>query len=190
MQPSGMNTQPIGTPIELPPLTPRSAAPSSVTQGTVMLALDAPSTVKVGQQFSVVIMVQAGAQPLTGVSASLNFDPRYLEVVSVEGGTPMPADTSPDVVKKAESSSSMKLPLVLASKFDNKLGTVDYAAGVLMGARPTGTFPLATMHFRAKATSSATEVSFSTTPPRVSDATFDGPSLLKGVTTARISIQP
>lgn len=155
-----------------------------------MLSLDAPSTVKAGQTFSMVITVQAGAQPVTGVNASLNFDPTYLEVVAVKGGTPMPTDSSPDAVKKAESASSMKLPLVLASKFDNKLGTLDYAAGVLLGTKPTGTFALAYVNFRAKAASSGTEVSFSTTPPRLSDATFDGPSLLKGVTTARVTIQP
>jgi hypothetical protein len=110
---------------------------------TVGMVIDpASKTVSAGETFSVDIKVTISAgEAVNTAEAHINFDPAYLEVVSITPGT--------------------ALPVALASKFDNGAGTIDYAAGAqLGGAAPTTDFVLATLNLEAKAATEGTPLTF------------------------------
>jgi hypothetical protein len=138
--------------------------------GAVTLALDPLTTTAVlGSDFDVNVIVDAGAQPVDSAGAYLNFDPTALQVVSITAGG--------------------AFPVPLLSAFDNAAGTLDYAAGILEGARPTGTFTLATIRFHALTAVTDSPLTFSTTGDRQSDALYTGESLLSGVQDGTITVQ-
>ncbi|MEN8220908.1 MAG: cohesin domain-containing protein [Pseudomonadota bacterium] len=112
------------------------------------------SNVYIGQEFDVNILVKAGTQPVDGASAYLDFDPTYLEVVSMTSGG--------------------HLDLVLENSFDNGAGHIDFAAGKLTAPFPDGNFELVTIRLKAKAETSETTLEFLFNPPRRTNATFDG----------------
>lgn len=162
-----------------------SATPTNVTmngnksvtanfrvKGTVILAVSPSSkTVSVGQDFDLVMQVQAGTQQVDGAAAYLNFDPGKLQVVSLTAGS--------------------SLPTVLTNTYDNTTGKVDFAAGNLNPPHPSGTFTLVTVKFNALAmtTGAGTSISFNSTPPRQSDATFNGASVLASTTPGTVIVQ-
>ena len=125
---------------------------------TVTLALS-PSTsnATVGQNFMVTIQVQSGVQLVDGAAAYLNFDPTILQVVSIQAGS--------------------SLPVPIQSQFNNTLGTLDFAAGTF-SSFPSGTFTLAVVTFSPTTTTAGTTLAFNLTPPRQSDVTFGGHSVL------------
>lgn len=127
----------------------------------MILAL-APSSaaVRVGDVFTVTVVVQANAQPLDAAAAFLDFDPAVLQVVTVAPGT--------------------ALPVVIDNHFDNQLGQVDFAAGTLSGSA-SGAFTLATITFQARGASPGSPLRFAMTPPRRTDATWRGESVLDRV---------
>jgi hypothetical protein len=92
-----------------------------------------PEEVGVGESFTVDIGVTiSGAAGVNSAGAHLDFDTTYLEVVSITPGT--------------------ALGNVLADKFSDTAGTIDYDAGVPMGNPAVTTdFVLATVEFHAKA---------------------------------------
>ena len=100
---------------------------------TAILAISPSiSTVAVGQDFDLVLEVQAGTQVVDGAAAYLNFDKTYLQVVSITPGS--------------------SLPIVLENNYDNATGQLNFAAGVLPpDLNPTGTFTLAKVTFHAQA---------------------------------------
>ena len=71
-------------------------------------------------------------EEVVGAEVHFNFDPELLEVLQVVPNPDQP------------------LPLELTNQFDNTLGHVDYAAGILTGTPPRGDFLLATVEFRVK----------------------------------------
>ena len=118
-----------------------------------------PSTrsVTVGQDFNLVVELQAGTQSVDGAAAYLNFNPTYLKVVSITPGS--------------------TLTSVLQNSYDNTLGQVNFAAGVLSNF-PSGTFTLATISFHAVTAVNSTPITFNAAVPRLSDVTFGGGSVL------------
>jgi hypothetical protein len=121
-----------------------------------------PSELAIGgnETFEVPILVQAGVLQVDGTSAYLNFDPAYLEVVSITPGS--------------------EFSTILANEFDNSTGEVNFAAGSFNNF-PSGTFTLATVTFQTLALTddAGTPIQFNSSLPRQSDATFDSTSVLQ-----------
>ena len=138
--------------------------------GEVNISLQ-PSTehVGVGEVFDLIIQAEAGDQPVSGISAFIDFDPAYLEVQSVTPGS--------------------TLPTVLQNTYDNIAGTIDYSAGKLGGPFPTGTFTVATVQFKALTeTDPSTAIDFSTTDPRETAADYAGSDVTGTITGGTVSI--
>jgi hypothetical protein len=130
----------------------------------------ANSVVNNGATFSVTIEVQTNGQATSAAEVHLDFDPTYLNVVSLSTGTALP------------------IPLV-SETFDNVAGTIDYAAGTFVPNPPTGTFDLLTINFQAMSLVSNTTVSYATTGfPRISDASISGASILNQAIPFTVSI--
>ncbi len=96
-----------------------------------LILLGSPSTVSVGAQFTVSVVVEAGpASPVDAVQVYLDFDPSILQVIGLlSGGT---------------------LEEQLQSSFDNGPGRIGFAAGTL-GSPAVRPFTLVTVDFRAMA---------------------------------------
>ncbi len=141
---------------------------SSVAHATPSLVAIPPSgTVAVGDVFEVPIQVQTNTA-VDGAAAYLDFDPAVLEVVSISVGTAFPTN--------------------IQNRFDNAVGTIDFAAGQF-SALPTSTFTLAALQIRAKAVSATTTVSFHTISPRVSDLVFHGSSVNPSLSSVSFAVQ-
>jgi hypothetical protein len=128
--------------------------------GPVILSVEPQeSNVCVGQEFEVDILVKAETQQVDGASAYLDFDPTYLDVVSMTSGG--------------------HLNLVIENSFDNGAGHIDFAAGKLEAPFPSGNFVLVTIRLKAKAETpeAGTPLKFVFDPPRRTDVTFGGASV-------------
>lgn len=135
----------------------------------VILALEpATMTINMGDTFELPIVVDAGTQPVDGASAYLNFDPMFLEVVAISPGS--------------------ELPSIITNHFDNTTGELAFAAGTFSNDYPSATFRLATVTFRATNATTNTVVSFNTSVPQNSDATFNGISVLSHTIDSTITI--
>ena len=131
------------------------AADSGGGGHTVGMVIDpTPKAVDLGADFSVDIKVTISAgEAVNTAEAHINFDPAYLEVVSITAGT--------------------ALPTPLDSSFDNTAGTIDYAAGATLGgAAPTADFVLATLNLTAKAVTEAAALTFMFDAPARNTAAF------------------
>jgi hypothetical protein len=131
------------------------AAAVSANGDTVGMVIDpTPKTITVGDTFSVDIKVTISAgEAVNTAEAHINFDPTYLEVVSIAAGT--------------------ALPNVLWNQHDDTAGTIDYVAGAqLGGAAPTTDFVLATLNLEAKAATQATPLTFVFKKPIRNTATY------------------
>ncbi|MCI0440162.1 MAG: hypothetical protein L0177_13690 [Chloroflexi bacterium] len=140
--------------------------------------LDPPTTtVGPGDTFTVDIMVDAGAQTLTGVQAFVDYDSSKLQVQDanaakagkqIRGGTTLPIEIS----NTADVSSQ-----------------IDYAAGSFSGP-VAGSFLLATITFQAlePTVESGTSLDISTSPPRETVADNLGTPLPSGVSGATVFI--
>jgi hypothetical protein len=135
----------------------------TLTGAIVAITLDAPifldpassENICIGQTFTLDIKTNVdGEQPVSGVQAFVDFDPTYLEVLSVTPGA--------------------SLPTVLQNTYDNTAGTIDYSAGKLGAPFPTGEFTVATIEFEALAETSGTAVTFSFTGPRTTAVDLGG----------------
>jgi hypothetical protein len=135
----------------------------TLTGGIVTITLDAPvfldpassEDICIGQIFTLEIKTSVDEeQPVSGVQAFIDFDPAYLEVLSVTPGA--------------------SLPTVLQNTYDNTAGTIDYSAGKLGAPFPTGTFTVATIEFEALAETSGTAVTFSFTGARTTTVDIGG----------------
>ncbi len=117
------------------------------TADTVSISIQPASTaVRVGDEFDLDVRVDAGATGVAAADVFINFDPDELEVLEIADGQPL---------------------TMLAKLYDNGAGTVDIGAGTL-GTPATGSFVLAKLHLRAKASTQGnlTLVAFSLTAPR------------------------
>jgi hypothetical protein len=138
------------------PVTDVSLNVDPITQSTTL-----------GQNFNVSIKLRAGTQPIDGAAVYLNFNPSYLQVVSISAGS--------------------SLPMVIQNSFDNATGQVNFVAGALSNF-PTNTFTLATVTFKALAQTAYTSVTFSNVFPRGSDVTFGGSSVLNSLGNGSVEI--
>ncbi|TGO02157.1 hypothetical protein PN36_29595 [Candidatus Thiomargarita nelsonii] len=139
------------------------------TGGTVVISVEPSTTqVKIGETFEIVVEVQAGEQEVDGASAYLEFDPTYLEVVSMT-----PAE---------------HLDLTLDNSFDNGTGEINFAAGKLTNPFPSGDFNLVTITLKAKAETPETSLDFLFNPPKSTDATFGGVSVFDHAEDGNITI--
>jgi len=153
------------TPTATRTLTPTPTA--TRLEGSVFILIDPPAkAVSVGQIWTVDIVVDAGAQPVEGAQAAINFDPAILQVVDATGNP------------TAEIIPCAALPDGLQNHVDNAAGHIDYAAGLLSGSAPSGRFCLATIRFRAIAPTGGTTLTFVFDPPRTTDVTYDTASVL------------
>ncbi len=122
-----------------------SSLPGLSPAGTVTVYLDpATSSVSSGEVFTLAIKVAAGGEAVDSADVFVDFDPTYLEVVSVSGSGVL------DESGKA---------------WDNDLGEVFYGVADL-NKTASATFTLATITFRATAASSGTPVTFHAASPR------------------------
>jgi parallel beta-helix repeat protein len=125
----------------------------------VSMMLKPPTTTAyVGGTVQLAITIRSGQQPVDRAEAHLDFDPTVLQVVSLTGGSALPAE--------------------LQNAYDNGVGTVDYDAELLTGDPPSGTFTLATVTFRALTETPGTVISFVVAAPRRSDVLYGGHSVL------------
>jgi hypothetical protein len=137
----------------------------------VILAITpSTKTVAVGQNFDLVLQVRSGVHLVDGAAAYLNFDPTYLQVVSITPGS--------------------SLPDVLINNYNNTTGRVNFAAGKLVGEFPSGTFTLATVTFHAQALTSSTPIHLNDVKPRKSDITYGGFSILTLTQDGTVTITP
>lgn len=65
--------------------TPLTGSPIGSTTGGTLLNWQAPTQVKVGDKFSVSLAIQPN-EPIVGIPYSLGFDPKFLEIVSIDAG--------------------------------------------------------------------------------------------------------
>ncbi len=152
-----------GTPITI---VVSGSAPPPPGSGVTMLVSPAASTVTTNSQFDVAINVSAGSQPVDSVQANINFDPSFLQVVSVTPGS--------------------TLTTAIAGPTTGS-GTVDYSAGIL-GGSATGTFTVMTIRFKAIGSSGSTNISFNTGGSRNSDVLYSGDSKVTGRTGGTVTI--
>jgi hypothetical protein len=145
-----------------------SAGGGSSGAGTVQLLLVAPAEVDTGAELTVTVVVDAGEQMVDGAAAYLRFDPDVLEAVSVTDARAFDIQ-------------------LLAPTFDNTAGTLKFAAGSLQNFR-NGRFDLLTVVFRARRDTDETSITFERSPPRLSDATFAGASVLASAEPASLRI--
>ncbi|MGQ9516673.1 MAG: golvesin C-terminal-like domain-containing protein, partial [Anaerolineae bacterium] len=128
----GNATVTVGVPTPTPTATP------SVVNLRVSPAYYAAS---LGGTFALDIIVESGTQPLDGVDVTLNFNPTYLAVQGITGGS--------------------TLPVPLSQSWDNTTGVVRYAAGRnLADPPPSGTFVLCSISFQALNNTAGTPVEF------------------------------
>lgn len=156
---------------------PATAGLITVQQvGTVTLAVTPVSvSAAPGDVFVLSLQVEAGSQALDGVQAEVSFPPALLEVV----------DADPTAAG-VQISGGSTLPTKLVNTANNTLGTILYAAGVVLNpdASVTGTFGLAEVQFRAKAAGSA-----SVQYGGVTKVTFVGESAPLNFRSGTVSIQ-
>jgi hypothetical protein len=127
-------------------------------EGTVVLSVElSNSSVPIGQDFDANILVQAGSQQVDGTSAFLEFDPIFLEVVSMTAGD--------------------QLDTVIENIFDNDAGYIDFSAGKFSAPFPSGNFELVTIHLKAKAETASTSLDFLFDLPKSTNVTFGGTSV-------------
>ncbi len=146
--------------------TPTITLPPS---GATMYLSPATGSYGIGQLFTVDIMVNAGAQPVDGAQAFINFNPAYLTVVDAAGNP-----TNQIIPGSAFSSH-------LLNSVDNAAGQISYSDGQLTGSPISGLFTLATIRFKANSAVASTAVDFSMSAPRQTKLTYMGNNVLGSV---------
>ncbi|MEO0595625.1 MAG: Ig-like domain-containing protein, partial [Chloroflexota bacterium] len=134
-----------------------------------VVTLPETTEVAVGQSFDLTVEVQAGQQAVDAAEVHIDFDPAFLQVTNVVGGT------------------MLELPIQNTS--DNNNGTVDYVAGTFQQPFPTGTFDLVTITFTALQATETTGVNIAPLVfPRQTQVTFNGNDILTQATGASVTI--
>ncbi len=133
--------------------------PALAQNGRASITLITPNyPVAVEATFDVIIQVETGGLPVDAAAAYLNFDPAIFRVERIQPGT--------------------SLPIFLQSGMDNTNGRVNFAAGQLPPAFPSGTFTLATVTLRALAPSDAALITLSDELARDTDVVAGGASVI------------
>lgn len=160
-----------------PPRAAASPGTSTDDDGVAIRLVPSGTIVSVGQILTLPIQIEAGGQPVDSAAAHIDFDPDYLQVVTVQKTkavtiTPALAD----------------LPTVLQNAVDNDAGTIDYSAGLLTGDPPTGTFDLAVVRLRAVTETATAALAFVSEPGRQTEVASGGVSVLGEQTGSQITI--
>jgi hypothetical protein len=150
--------------------------------GTVIMNLN-PSTSSVAkdQIFTVDIQVVAGAEQVDGAEIHLTFSQTYLQVVDAAGNP----------VGQIEDLSGWNAPLANAVYTDTEPARILFAAGILgSGTKPSGTFPLARIRFKALSGTGggSTPLVFGTVLPYKTDIYYGVTSVLGGVENGSVTI--
>jgi len=148
--------------------------------GTVFINFNPQSpAVAKDQIFTVDIQIVAGTQQVDGAEVHIDFDPLYLQVVD-SGGNPS-STIEPN---------TSALDVTVQNIVDNPAGHIDYAAGKLTGTKPSGTFVLATIRFKALSGTgeSSTPLTFVSRGGNPTNVTFGGDSVLAGTTDGSVTI--
>ncbi|MEM7113820.1 MAG: hypothetical protein AAF614_15400 [Chloroflexota bacterium] len=147
-----------------PPSSPLTV-PNSSLPGTgqfqVVLALVPEETyLAIDDTITVPIFVQTGGFPAQRVSAHLNFDANFLEVVHLSPSADFPMDT------------------ILQQQFSNVEGTVDFTAVSSAETAPIEPFALVEVTLKAIASVSETSITFTRETDRYSDIGYEEVSYL------------
>lgn len=115
-----------------------------------------PQTEKVhtGETFTLKVIIRAGDRQVDGAQIFLDFDPKVLQVLEV---TLLPPLHTP-----------------IYNQVDNENGRVSYAAGLLLGTLPSGTFDLVEMTLQAQAPTGGTYLTFTHDIPRRTAVSLQG----------------
>lgn len=145
----------------------QSAAIATGAENVSIGLVPSSTVVSIGEIFTLPIQIEAGAQPVDGAEAHIDFDPAYLKVVDADG---VEVDRITEI--------TAALDTVLQNVVDNDQGAIGYAAGVLTDEPPTGTFDLASIRLKAIAETAGTPLSFAFTHTRKTEVVFEGRSVL------------
>jgi hypothetical protein len=173
---------PTATPVSTPTSTPTPTPTATLTPQfvpDVELHLDpASSAVTEGDLFDLAIRVDAGSQLVDGAQVHLDFDQAHLQVVDAAGNPAMAIEDSG------------VLNTVLLNQASNAMGQIDFAAGILEGTLPSGTFLLATVHVKAlnETGTDGTLLTFALDLPRKTNVTYMGASVLGEVHNAIVHV--
>jgi hypothetical protein len=146
---------------------------------TVLLDLNPPSSaVSTDQVFAVDVRIIAGMQPVDGAEIHLDFDPTYLQVVDGVG----------DPASVVDGGSALEVQIL--NSVDNVAGEIDYAAGSFSPSPPSDTFVLATIRFKALASTGgvATPVPFVSRGGSPTDVVYQTESVLGGTSDGSVTI--
>lgn len=129
--------------------------------------IPSPATAAVGGTVDVTVRVVAGAQPVDGASAYIDFDPAIINVVSITAGS--------------------TLPNILSNSYDNGAGTLNFAAGKNTSPWPSGTFTLCTLRFAGMSVGTST-LAFQFASPRLTSVTYGGSPVFDGATNGSVIV--
>lgn len=155
-------------------------SPESLQHNLSLTLLPASASVQVGQVLDVMVVAEAGTQPIDGVSFVLNFDPKSLAPVNSSGAGTQNVEPG------------LALPAIMGNWIDAKGGAIGYAAGVLQGDLPQGRIIVARLYFRVIAAdpSGETQITFGPAPSPLTEITNGGVNLLSKATGASVTILP
>ncbi|MCC6457394.1 MAG: hypothetical protein IT328_20735 [Caldilineaceae bacterium] len=153
----------------VPGVIAASVDEQEATAGTVQMRLSPSSSqVALGDQVTLEVVMDAADQPVSGAEVHLDFDPTLLKVISVTPG-------------------ELYETTLVAPRFNNDDGTLDYAAGRLEGEAPRGEVVVLSVLFEAVG-EGETEINFANAFPRQSQAAYAGESLLGATIPAQITV--
>lgn len=145
----------------------RAAADSAAPAVATVSALLDAATVAVGQPLKLTLRVDPAGQPVDGAAAYLTFDPAVVQVVAVTAGAALPQE--------------------IQNTFDNTAGRIDFAAGTFDAPLATP-FDLAVVQLQAVG-AGATTLIFERTPPRATDVTAVGGSVLGNIVEGQLTVE-
>ena len=148
----------------------RPAAAVRATGATLSLE-PSPATITVTQALTLSLVLDTGGGPASGVAACLRFDPRYVQIESLE----------PDPV----------LPQVLLTEVDNRAGTLRYEAGRLESP-VAGRMTVARLQLRARAATppAGTWLRFGSSGLATTDVVYGGGSILAATYDGCVRVEP
>jgi hypothetical protein len=153
-----------------------------VSTGTVIVNLSPSSpSVTAGQIFTVDIQIVAGAQQVDAAEIHLYYSQTYLQVVDAAGNP----------VQQIEDLSGWDAPLANHVYTDTEPARILFAAGILgSGTKPSGTFSLARIRFKALQSTAggSTSLVFGTVPPDQTQIYYGITSVLGGVENGSVTI--
>jgi CSLREA domain-containing protein len=156
--------------IDAMPYAVRATAPVSITFSPASV------TAEVGDIFTVDVVIQAGAQPVDTVEAHVVFPAGVLQVVD--------AGSDPATVVEGGTAFDMEL----TNSADNGAGTIDYAA-TMLGDSVSGNITVATLRFEALRPTPGEWLRFQVWPPKKTDVTYLGESVLTDWPAAGVTVE-